>query len=174
MIHLSTPNDFAAWRAAARKLLPAGVPPGEICWNVAQDDARIDGQSSLFPDDALPENTVGDLHVPREFVEIAAMAACFDSDDKWDALYRILYRLINENRNLLKIESDADVRKILLMKKAVARDIHKFHAFVRFRRAESAECGEQEIYIAWHEPHHFTVERATPFFARRFGSMRWS
>jgi DNA polymerase len=57
------------------------------------------------------------------------------------------------------------------MAKAVRRDIHKFHAFVRFRRSE---FDDKEIFIAWHEPRHFTVELAAPFFARRFGAMYFS
>ena len=37
------------------------------------------------------------------------------------------------------------------MAKAVRRDIHKMHAFVRFRRLE-AEDGER--FVAWFEPEH--------------------
>jgi DNA polymerase len=57
------------------------------------------------------------------------------------------------------------------MKRAIARDVHKMHAFVRFRRIET---GDGEQYVAWFRPKHLIVERATPFFARRFASMRWS
>jgi DNA polymerase len=82
-----------------------------------------------------------------------------------------LFRLENENRNLLAIESDADVSSAIRMEKAVNRDFHKFHAFVRFRKVE---VDSDEIYVAWHEPHHLTVERAVPFFVRRFGTMKFS
>jgi uracil-DNA glycosylase len=49
--------------------------------------------------------------------------------------------------------------------------VHKFHAFVRFRKLEGVD---EEVYVAWHGPTHWCVERATPFFARRFGTMRFS
>ena len=57
------------------------------------------------------------------------------------------------------------------MAKAVRRDEHKMHAFVRFR-----EIGrEHEIaFVAWFEPEHHIVELAAPFFARRFADMPWS
>ncbi|MDI1240545.1 MAG: TIGR03915 family putative DNA repair protein, partial [bacterium] len=58
-----------------------------------------------------------------------------------------------------------------IMEKAVNRDVHKFHAFVRFRKVE---IENDELFVAWHDPEHFTVERATPFFARRFGTMKFS
>jgi DNA polymerase len=57
------------------------------------------------------------------------------------------------------------------MKKAVDRDIHKMHAYVRFR--ESPEP-EGPVYVAWFEPSHHIVAAAAPFFVRRFASMRWS
>lgn len=111
------------------------------------------------------------MHVPAEFIKLAQAVACFDDAERWPLLYRILFRLLHETRNLLCIESDADVRRARLMEKAVNRDVHKFHAFVRFRRVVT---DGNEIYVAWHEPHHFTVERSAPFFARRFGSMNFS
>ena len=57
------------------------------------------------------------------------------------------------------------------MAKAIRRDEHKMHAFVRFR-----EVGREQKahYIAWFEPEHHIVERAAPFFARRFADMPWS
>lgn len=164
MIQVSIENDFASWRAAARQLLQDDCAPEKILW-------IENGQNSLF-ETKRNEKNGGQIHkVPREFVALAEAAACFDDASRWSLLYRLLFRLARENRNLLFIESDDDVRRLFLMAKAVARDVHKFHAFVRFRRAEF--LGE-EIFIAWHEPQHFTVKRAAPFFARRFGAMRFS
>ena len=127
-------------------------------------------QGGLFGGIETPAPRPG-LTVPSRFMSLASDVACFDSDEKWPLLYRILYRLKKENRHLLAIESDTDVRRALIMRKAVKRDIHKFHAFVRFR---SVEVEVKEVFTAWHEPHHWTVKAATPFFARRFGTMHLS
>jgi DNA polymerase len=86
-------------------------------------------------------------------------------------MYRILWRLTHGEPSLLRVVVDDDVHRFFAMKRAVARDIHKMHAFVRFKRL--AGNGD-EHYVAWFRPKHFIVERASPFFAKRFASMKWS
>lgn len=164
MIHISVDNNFESWRIAARKLLRGDVHPDEVIWT---DEM----QCGLFPEIAESRTNRAATNVPVEFIKMAQAAACFDDTEKWPLLYRILFRLKHSNRNLLEIESDKDVRSARVMEKAVNRDVHKFHAFVRFRRID---CEAEEIFCAWHEPQHFTVERATPFFRRRFGLMKFS
>jgi DNA polymerase len=166
MRSISFDNSFSGWRDAARGLIATCVSPENIQWQPTA------AQTSLF---AGESNSLEPVHtpprVPAKFFELAERAACFDDDARWGLLYAILFRVVFENRNLLSIESDPDVRRLNLMAKAVGRDIHKFHAFVRFRRTE---FDGKEIFVAWHEPQHFTVKLATPFFARRFGSMNFS
>lgn len=164
MIQVSVENNFASWRTAARKFLTAKTAPDEILWTNEK-------QAGLFENDFDEKSSNKIIKVPADFLRIAEAVACFDDDGKWSLLYRLLFRLVYENRDLLAIESDDDVRRVLLMEKAVARDVHKFHAFVRFRRV----CvDDKELFVAWHIPAHFTVNRAAPFFARRFGAMLFS
>lgn len=165
MRHVRVENDFESWRAAARRLIAERVSPDEIVWSGETQAGLYETPATVGP--AVQRAGT----VPRSFMKLAAAAACFDDPEKWPLLYRILYRLSFENKDLLQIESDKDVRDARLMEKAVDRDVHKFHAFVRFR---STEVDGNEMFVAWHEPQHWSVERATPFFARRFGGMRWS
>jgi DNA polymerase len=58
------------------------------------------------------------------------------------------------------------------MAKEVRRDIHKMHAFVRFREVTAGDGSVR--FVAWFEPEHHIVRAAAPFFARRFASMHWS
>lgn len=164
MINAPATNDFSAWRIVARDLVLAGVRPEDIAWTTGE-------QNSLFDEPRPNQRRSDQLNVPAAFLDLAEAVACFDDVERWPVLYRILFRLAYENKDLLKIESDRDVRAARLMEKGVKRDVHKFHAFVRFRRVE---CGGREIFVAWHEPLHFTVERASPFFRRRFGTMNFS
>ena len=70
----------------------------------------------------------------------------------------------------MKITTDDDVYALQMMVKQVNRDAHKMKAFVRFREI----VGEENTYVAWHEPMHLIVERTAPFFMRRFTTMNWS
>jgi DNA polymerase len=81
-----------------------------------------------------------------------------------------LWRL-RGNHDLLSVATDPDVALVNAMARAVHRDEHKMHAFVRFR-----EVGREpkSHYVAWFEPEHHIVELAAPFFARRFADMPWS
>jgi DNA polymerase len=72
----------------------------------------------------------------------------------------------------MAIPTDPLVARLSLMAKSVTRDIHKMHAFVRFR-----EAGDQtgaERFIAWFEPEHYIVETTAQFFVDRFTSMDWT
>ena len=109
--------------------------------------------------------------MPKEFLDLAENVACARDEKKWNLLYRLVYRLNHENKHLLKISVDGDVRQAEILEKSVRRDIHKMHAFVRFKRVDIEGT---ETYLAWHQPEHPCLELAAPFFVRRFGDKPWS
>jgi uracil-DNA glycosylase len=86
-------------------------------------------------------------------------------------LYELLWRLTHGERQLLTVDADPLVHRLARMQQAIGRDIHKMHAFLRFRRVETDAA---EHFAAWFEPQHFILERAVPFFVDRFAGMRWS
>ena len=165
-VSLASPNDFAEWRAAARALLQAGVPPEAVAWS---DPTRSAG---LFADDApLPAADRPAGAVPPAFLELAEAVVCHSDPERFGLLYRLLFRL-REDRGLLEVADDADVLRLNRMASAVRRDSHKMTAFVRFRAV--AEPGQGERFLAWFEPDHFVLERTAPFFVRRFAGMDWA
>ncbi len=162
---LNGPADFAGWRNAARALAAKGVPPSDVVWRT--DTATPDLFESPF---IAADAKDAVLAVPRSFVELAGQAALHRDEDRFVLLYRLLWRLRAERR-LMELASDPDVTRMGLLARAVRRDIHKMHAFVRFR---AVAHGENEHYAAWYEPDNHIVEAATPFFMRRFANMRWT
>jgi DNA polymerase len=58
--------------------------------------------------------------------------------------------------------------------KAVGRDIHKMHAFVRFRFVGTDEATGREQFVAWFEPEYRIVRLAAPLFRKWFAGMNWS
>ena len=63
---------------------------------------------------------------------------------RWELMYRLAWRTLHENPRLLEDEADPDVRSAMLMERAVNRECHKMHAFVRFREVDRAR-GRQNI-----------------------------
>ncbi len=159
-------EDFAEWRVRVRTLLAAHVAPEAIDLT----DAAC-GQPNLLPEAPIPEPGGRAITAPREFLAMAETCAQYRDPQRWNLLYRVLYRLTHGEPHLLRVDVDDDIRRLRLMEKAIHRDIHKMHAFVRFREINTDRGTE---YIAWHRPDHLIVEAATPFFARRFGAMRWA
>lgn len=167
---------FDSWRAQARTLLRRDVPPGKVSWHEASG-----AQESLLPvhtamdagSRAMASTRGQPFTVSRAFLELAGAVACHSDAGRWDALYRILYRLTHGEPSLLEVATDPDVYRVNAMQRAVGRAVHKMHAFVRFRAVESSGTDGRN-YVAWFEPVHNVVERATPLFVRRFASMRWS
>ncbi len=155
---------FASWREAAKGLLAEGIPPEEILW---------EKEAGLFGTIASMAN--GTLRVPKEFISLAQSVSCHCDAGRWALLYRILWRIAKKSeRNLCAITSDPDIAKATAMRKNVSREIHKMHAFVRFRLVATDQQTGRETYAAWFEPDHWIVEAGTPFFRKRFANMDWS
>ncbi|MCW2248459.1 DNA polymerase [Azospirillum fermentarium] len=171
-ITLAHPADVDGWRTAARRLLAHGVPPVSVTWTVAGE------QPALFagdPADTLPADTPATaVRVPRRFVELADLALCHSDPERFALLYGLLWRVNRGEREVLNDPADPLVRRVESLERAVRREIHHMHAFVRFRQVETPEAGEDGPYVAWFEPAHPVVEAAVPFFVRRFTAMRWS
>lgn len=160
-------DDFDSWRQAARGLLAEGVPPGEVIW-----EARDAG--GLFECHEAPRDPRPVPAVPPAFLDLARNVACHADPRRWSLLYRLLWRVAAPgNRRLLEIASDPDVATARRLEKNVRREIHKMHAFVRFRKTGETEDG-RERFVAWFEPEHHIVAAASPFFRKRFANMDWS
>lgn len=171
MIQADFDRTFIGWRDFARKMILEKRAPQSIQWS--------SGNLSLF---SLNTNEEEQTHsktknestyfsVPLDFLRLAEKVAYARDEDRWDLLYRLLYRLQFENRDLMNIDVDPDVYRALNLAHAVRRDIHKMHAFVRFKK-KVKNC--EDIYVAWHQPEHLIVQLAAPFFVRRFGDKPWA
>ena len=161
LIRLADATDFAGWRAAARALRGGGVRPEQVRWSV--------GEGDLFAAEGPPSGPPAAFAVPRDFIELGAAVVHHRADDRFDLLYRLLWRLAAE-AHLLELATDPEVARAAGYRRQVRTAVHKMHAFVRFRQVE----GEGETYVAWFEPPHPVLELAAPFFVDRFANMRWS
>ncbi len=161
---LTHQTDFDGWRKAARAFRQAGVPPGAAAFRLGANEGR------LFDEAGPPSGGGPAFAAPKAFVDLAREVILHRSDDRFDLMYRLLWRLRDEP-DLMKVVTDADVADALERAKNVSRASHKMKAFVRFRRVEDSTG---EAWVARFEPAHRVVERTAPFFVRRFATMRWS
>jgi DNA polymerase len=190
VIALEAPDDFAGFRQAARVLLALGAEPDAIHWcydtplvGEAVPSLAVDLFAShaagsaaghaLSPDalDKLPVTPGAPVHIKKQQLATLRSACCHRSDTRFALCYRWLWR-VQQRPQLTGDVLDADWRDIERLAKAVGREIHKMHAFVRFRPAQQKDG--QVVHIAWFEPDHHIVRAGAGFFTRRFPNMRWA
>jgi uracil-DNA glycosylase len=162
-------DSYESWRHQARVCLARNVPPEGISW--FDPRSLQPGLADLAVETPAVNQADRSQRVPREFLDRARTVSYHRDPRRWAILYRLAYRLTHDERELLANDLDPDVIAYQTMSKQVARDIHKMHAFVRFREIED-ENGPR--YIAWHRPDHYIVRPASSFFRERFRVMRWS
>ena len=161
-VRIARNADEVAFRQVARRCLSLEVAP---C-NVAFMDAE---EPSLFP--LLPDGD--DTHsfiVPRAFKDLMRDAICHSARDRFALLYDVLWRTLHGQRDLIFNPANSVVGRLNDYGRNVRRDIHKMHAFLRFR---PREVDGRTLFFAWFEPQHFILTRAVPFFVDRFANMEW-
>jgi probable DNA metabolism protein len=155
--------DLDGFRAAARGLIDSGTRPRDVVWS-------DDGDGDLFGEPraacASPP-----LMLPKRAAQLIGAVGCHSDRERHAMLYELIWRMVHGEKALLDIACDPLVHRLLSMAKSVHRDLHKMHAYVRFRRIEIAG-GER--YVAWFEPDHWIVEATAQFFVDRFRGMDWA
>ncbi len=164
--------DFEAWRATARDALHAGYLPEELDLQDATVPSTL--ALTLDTDDQATGAPIPKPHTSKAFLDMAAVVAVHRDPERWNLLYRILYRL-QGNRQLLNLETDEDISQLLRLEAQVRRDLHKMHAFVRFRKVlEPSDPSERPVVLDEPVPidpdphaHHLVLLTPTPFGAVR-------
>ncbi|MFW2350696.1 UdgX family uracil-DNA binding protein [Qipengyuania sp.] len=175
VVDLPEADDFELWRERARALVQCAVAPDRIAW------VEPGGSGDLFAASAaqagqgipVPPADARLVRANRRFVSLARNAILHSDPGRFALLYRLLWRL-QSTPGIMEDRADPDVRRVEELDKAVRRDSHKMHAFVRFRLVENADDEAREHYVAWFEPEHHILRANAGFFMRRFANMRWS
>jgi probable DNA metabolism protein len=161
---------FQTWRDTARPWLAAGRKADEIRWLGTSSELteRATAGSETESTPLVPH----ELRLPRPLMLLLENLSCFRRDSRWELMYRLAWRVVYENPQLLADPADPDIANAMSMDRAVRRDLHKMHAFVRFR--EILTDGDDFSYFAWFEPQHEILRPGAKFFVRRFPNMRWT
>ncbi len=160
-------GSFNAWRQIARSLLQRGIAPHQINWcDNPGSTGLFDQSNDSF--ESLPATQTP--RVPRQLLALLENAARFRMEDRWSLLYRILWRVAQGDRSAM-LPGDRDGSQLHQRLKAVRREAHHLHAFVRFHPQPQSTAGPQ--YVAWHEPAHDILDSASGHFAERLGRSTW-
>jgi uracil-DNA glycosylase len=104
---------FDHWRRAARALLAAGVSPDAVTWVEAHGTVGTSGPGEEV-------TAAAPFTVPRDFVVLASRVATHSDPSRWALMYRVLWRIVHEDRRLLQRDRDADVMALKRMEPTVA------------------------------------------------------
>ena len=162
VVALSEGADLEGFRKGLRSAIAGGLSPEHVTW-------QIGTEYSLFNGAALRE--APPVYLPREMAALIDLVICHRDRERYALLYSLVWRSLRGERALLDIHSDPLVHSLNRLAKAVRRDIHKMHAFLRFRRVGD---GDDERFVSWFEPDHYILRAASDFFVKRYHCMRWS
>lgn len=168
LVTLAHQEDFDGWRDAARALAASEVPPGEVGWQVGEARQDLFAATALEPPPSAAPGS--GFTVPRPFITLAQSVICHSDPERFALLYAFLLRLRSRPK-AMEDAADPSLQRLERMAREVRRDMHKMHAFLRFR--EVGANGETR-YVAWFEPEHHIVRSNAGFFVRRFAAMTWS
>jgi DNA polymerase len=165
-------QSFEQWRAAARELIARRVAPESVEWLATPNDGDLLSAASgeAGPDAAMDTAAGPVLRLPRQLIELLESAACFSAADRWAFLYKVVWRWQLGEHDVIS-PADADGARLHTMVKAVHREEHDMHAYVRFRERKEEEGDPR--FVAWFEPTHQVLPQVARHFARRMGNVTW-
>ena len=140
-VRLRSVVDWAGFSQAVRALRAEGVAPGHVRWRVdGAEDAVADLFDASVERNASEMTSSGSLPLPRSFVDAAREVFLHADPARLPLIHRLALRIadraeawadpLHEDR----LQSDRFQRE-------VRREIHKMHAFVRFRRIDGRDAG---------------------------------
>ena len=163
-------HSFDEWRSAARDLLAHKVPPSAVQWISHKDDGDLfSGAAEPAPPAAVKQGSPT-VRISRKLMDMLQTAACCRVPNRWAFLYLVMWRWHQGERDVLSA-ADEDGAKLHGMVKAVKREEHDMHAYIRFRERR-ADAGPPQ-FVAWFEPAHDVLPQVARHFAARMGRITW-
>ena len=166
-VPLSDQVDVAGFHSEATRLLAQQVPPQDVSWSAAP--AQAVGEEPLVAGRAAIRNPAARAIIPQSFIRTSELVVLHRDADRFDLLYRSLWRLVYEPE--LKHDfADADMARLRQMAQAVRRDIQKMRARLAFR---PLSLRGEPVRVAWYEPAHYISECVGAWLARREPGRSW-
>lgn len=166
-VPLSHQVDVSGFHSEATRLLSLLVPPYDVQWSAAPSQAV--GEEPLEVGRAAIRNRAARAIIPQSFIRMSELVVLHRDPDRFDLLYRSLWRLVYEPE-LKNDFGDADLARLRQMAQAVRRDIQKMKEKLAFR---SLQLRGQPVPVAWYEPAHYVAETVGTWLAKREPAAPW-
>lgn len=166
-VPLSDQVDIAGFHTEAARLLAQQVPPREIRW--AASPAQSVDEEPLDDPRAAIRNRAARAIVPQSFIRMSELVVLHRDTDRFELLYRTLWRLVYEP-DLKQDFGDDDLARLRQMAQAVRRDIQKMKLKLVFR---PMAVKEREVDVAWYEPAHYVCEIVGAWLAKKDPKRQW-
>ena len=99
------------------------------------------------------------------------MVALHRDPARWSALYRVLHRMQQGERELLALAHDPDVVRVNALASAVERDVQRALERIRMRPTQDADG---EILVAFAALQHRSLPLLAARLSERLAGQRWS
>lgn len=154
VVHLPQFGVDAAWRAAARRLLLAGVGPDAVAWQISLEASTLGNAATVR------------LRVPQAFLVLANTVVWHRRPERFDLLYRLLWRLRREPA-LLEKGMDPAITELQGMERSVRKCLASCKRHLRLHAVGPREF---EGHLA---PDHLTLEPFARHIAGRYSDLNW-
>jgi probable DNA metabolism protein len=166
-VPLADQVDVAGFHSEATRLLGQQVPPDGVQWSAAP--AQDVGEEPLDATRAAIHNRAARAIIPQSFVRMSELVVLHRDPQRFDMLYRALWRLVYEPE-LKNDYGDVDLARLRQMAQAVRRDIQKMKAKLAFR---PIRVNGEDVPVAFYQPSHYICETVGGWLAKREPARRW-
>ena len=166
-VPLSHPVDVAGFHSEATRLLALQVPPASVEWSAAPTESMA--EEELDPARAAIRNRAARAIIPQSFVRMSELVVLYRDPQRFDLLYRALWRLVYEPE-FRKDPDDFELPRLRQMAQAVRRDIQKMKNRLVFR---PLPVRGEPMPVAWYEPAHYVCEAVAAWLARKEPTRQW-
>jgi uracil-DNA glycosylase len=152
-------GDLGGFRTSALELLRHQVHPAAIAWS---STAGLAVPTAGRGPAGGVSNAAASV-VPRSFLRLVDLALLHSDPQRFDLLYRLLWRVVHEPR-LKDDRDDYDMQRARKMAAAVRREVQTLQRSAAF---VSVAYAGSTLACAWTDPHFHTTEAFALWVARR-------
>ncbi|HVS61872.1 MAG TPA: DUF4130 domain-containing protein [Thermoanaerobaculia bacterium] len=189
MRNITFDPSWRSWRRSALEALRDGVPPSDVVWVPDEPDVQttlplVGGDPSRAPASTargrlsarVDSGRISGDRISRDFERHGEVVVHHRREDRFDLLYRLLWRMNHDEPDLLANMLDPEVFRFRRMAAAVRDDLKQARSHLRLNDPGCPRPGRQRPavdrllpdLVGWCEPRHRTLPLLAEELAQRY------